>query len=485
MSQRNQKGFPVFEVAAVIALALIGWTAFRLYEVVPAADPARSQLNDLKTDYYEISDHLQASIALLNDALTNRSRGREPAELAQFQRQAAELTHWVDGKKRRWTAAEAAGFGVTNNSGASIKIKNQMLPLLGQVAQATTNFLRAAGYIMTNSGRPLISDRLELREQSVQRNSQRLLNQSRRARMLGDTLELALYGPQQQLGELQSRFQHLRWALLLGIVGLCFLLIVAVYRTQIAQSAAVIEQHRHQHQEQEATVDKLTHFGQLAQELAHEIKQPLTAINARAYTLQKVLPPGSEEHKDAVIIRNEIKRLDQTVKDFLQLARPPEPRLVILTAEEALRDIKDLMASQLEQESIDFKFDCEEHLQFRADPQQLKQVLINLLKNAAESVGHQGEVSLRARRSTARLNGEEADVALIEVGDSGPGIPPEIQSKIFDPFFSTKGDGTGLGLAIAAKIIDKHGGNLEFDTEPGKGTVFRIVLPACREPQPA
>jgi signal transduction histidine kinase len=416
--------------------------------------------------------------------LTNYVRVKEPAELEHFQRQARDLTQLVDSKKAKWTAAEGDGFGATN-AGASTKIKSQMLPLLVQIEQAATNYLRAARYILSNSGRPMIKDRLVVREQAVQKSTQRLLSQSRRARMLGETLDLALAGPQKQFGELQSRFQHLRWALLLGIVALCFLLILAVYRSQVSRNVALLEQHRHHHKEQEATLNKLTHFGQLAQELAHEIKQPLTAINARAYTLQKILPAGSEEHKDAMIIRNEIKRLDQTVKDFLQLARPSEPRLITLTADEALRDIKDLMASQLEQDSIEFKFECEEHLEFRADPQQLKQVLINLLKNAAESVGQQGAICLRARRATARLRGEETEAAIIEVEDNGPGISPEIQPKIFDPFFSTKGDGTGLGLAIAAKIIDKHGGNLEFDTEPGKGTVFRIVLPACRDPQPA
>ena len=147
------------------------------------------------------------------------------------------------------------------------------------------------------------------------------------------------------------------------------------------------------------------------------------------------------------------------------------------SAEESLREVKDLMSSQLEQDEIEVTLNCEDHLQFRADPQQLKQVLINLLKNAAESVGHQGAVSLRARRDTVQLNGEETDATIIEVEDTGPGIPPEIQAKIFDPFFSTKGDGTGLGLAIASRIIDKHGGNLEFDTQLGKGTIFRIVLP--------
>ena len=480
MRPRGPKAFPLFEMIIVIALALIGWAAFRLYEIVPEVDRERSGLDDLKAEYFQIGDYLRSSIVELNLCLTNYLQGREPAEIDQFQRKSQELRQWLEAKKERWGSIEARN----SNGTPSTKIKSQLLPLLGQVDQALTNYLRAARYLMANIGRPLIQERLALREQTVQRSTQRLLNQSRRARMLGETLELAL-APQRRFGELEDRFQHLRWALLLAIVGLCFVLMLAVYRSKVSQTVAIIEQHKHHDLEQEAMMDKLTHFGRLAQELAHEIKQPLTAINARAYTLQKVLPPGSDEHKDAVVIRNEIKRLDQTVKDFLQLARPAEPKLVPLTVDETLRDIKDLMASQLEQESIKFNYECDDHLQIQADPQQLKQVLINLLKNAAECLDHQGSICLRAKRGTARLGGEETEAALIEVEDTGPGIPHDIQKRIFDPFFSTKGDGTGLGLAIAARIIDKHGGNLEFDTEPGKGTTFRIVLPACPNGQPA
>src|SRR5262249_24767140 len=109
--------------------------------------------------------------------------------------------------------------------------------------------------------------------------------------------------------------------------------------------------------------------------------------------------------------------------------------------------------------------------------QQLKQVLIILLQNSAESIEKGGTITLRARWGAERLKGEVTDVVIIEVEDTGSGIPPEVQERLFDPFFSTKSYGTGLGLPIAAKILDGHGGVLAFQTEPGKGTTFRIVLP--------
>ncbi len=142
------------------------------------------------------------------------------------------------------------------------------------------------------------------------------------------------------------------------------------------------------------------------------------------------------------------------------------------------------MAPHLAHDSIEFKFDCDDRLRFRADLAQIKQVLINLIKNAAECLAPRGgSVTLRAKAATEDRAGKATEVAVIEVEDTGPGIPIELQEKIFEPFFSTKGDGTGLGLAIATRIVDKHGGRLELDTEPGRGTVFRIILPACSNHQ--
>jgi len=269
------------------------------------------------------------------------------------------------------------------------------------------------------------------------------------------------------------------------VVGLCFLLGTIIYRRRMAVGQTIIQEHQYQRLKQQTTLTKLTHFGRLAQELAHEIKQPLTAINARAYALHKILPAGSDLHKDAAVIRNEIKRLDRIVKDFLELARPSEPTLIPLAAQEALEEVRELMAPQLAQDSVELKSESEADLQLLADPQQLKQVLINLVKNAAESMNGSGAITLRARKVARTFNGHRSDVAVLEVEDTGPGIAPEIQTKIFDPFFSTKGDGTGLGLAIASRIIDKHGGNLEFDTQLGKGTIFRIILPICQKEQTA
>ena len=111
----------------------------------------------------------------------------------------------------------------------------------------------------------------------------------------------------------------------------------------------------------------------------------------------------------------------------------------------------------------------------------MKQVLINLIQNAADSIEVDGVITLRARQDTRPLRERTVGVVILEVSDTGSGIPPDVQKRLFDPFFSTKKGGTGLGLSIAAQIVDNHLGKLEFHTEAGHGTTFAIVLPATPE----
>jgi signal transduction histidine kinase len=107
----------------------------------------------------------------------------------------------------------------------------------------------------------------------------------------------------------------------------------------------------------------------------------------------------------------------------------------------------------------------------------MKQVLINLVRNAAEAIEQQGTVTLRVRAGRMNLHGSECAVAILEVADTGKGIPPEVGKRLFDPFFTTKEAGTGLGLPIAARIVEKHGGTLQYQTRVGHGTTFAIILP--------
>ena len=159
---------------------------------------------------------------------------------------------------------------------------------------------------------------------------------------------------------------------------------------------------------------------------------------------------------------------------------PAPPKVV--RADAALREVLSLMGSTLEQGRVQLSFEDGPELHVSMDTALIKQVLINLVRNAAEAIEDQGSVTLRVRASQARLRGKSTGVAILEVSDTGKGIPPEVEKRLFDPFFTTKEAGTGLGLSIAARIVEKHGGALEYQTQPGHGTKFGIVLPVAPAP---
>jgi signal transduction histidine kinase len=229
--------------------------------------------------------------------------------------------------------------------------------------------------------------------------------------------------------------------------------------------------------ESQATIvrqEKLASLGELAAGVAHEIRNPLTAIKFRLYSLKKSLPVGMAENEDAVVIGDEISRLERIVKDFLQFARPSEPELVAIPTQRILQGVHDLLKPQLKKASIELNLQTSGSVWVRADTQQIKQVLINLIQNSADSIGHDGAITLRA------LNGS-GSFAVMEVVDTGKGISSEVQKRLFDPFFTTKEGGTGLGLPIAARIVEKHGGQLRYQTQLNHGTTFSIVLPRVSE----
>jgi signal transduction histidine kinase len=171
--------------------------------------------------------------------------------------------------------------------------------------------------------------------------------------------------------------------------------------------------------------------------------------------------------------------LERIVRDVLQFARPGEPMLERQGALAFLHEVTALMAPALEKRAITLTVEPGDELYAYLDPAQMKQVLINLIQNAADSIGEAGRISLRACRAVLPLARRRTEAVALEVADTGRGIPPEVQARLFDPFFTTKASGTGLGLAIAERLAQNHGGGLQFRTQAGRGTTFSIVLPAA------
>jgi signal transduction histidine kinase len=223
--------------------------------------------------------------------------------------------------------------------------------------------------------------------------------------------------------------------------------------------------------------EKLAVLGTLTAGMAHEIRNPLTSLKARLYTLEKRLQDVPAARKDTDIINAEISRLERIVQNALSFARPADPKLETIAADTLLREVQGLMSASLESREVQLMFESGPELFIRADSGHLNQVLINLVRNAADAIDGAGTVTLRAREARVPLGGRETDAVVLEVSDTGKGIPPEVEKRLFDPFFTTKETGTGLGLPIAVRIVEKHGGIIQYQTQPGHGTTFGVVLP--------
>lgn len=241
---------------------------------------------------------------------------------------------------------------------------------------------------------------------------------------------------------------------------------IAPLRTNLTESRAIIERQ-----------EKLASLGVFATGIAHEIRNPLTAIKVRLFSLKASHRPGTSDHEDLEVIENEIDRLERIVRDFLQFARPAEPNLQKMSAATLLRDAACLLSSDLAKRSVTLKLNLDNEEAVRVDADKMKQVLINFIQNAADSMEAGGTITLRTRLDKQTLHGHSIPVVVLDIADTGSGIPPEIQKRLFDPFFTTKESGTGLGLCIAARIVEKHGGVVDYQTQLNRGTTFSIVLP--------
>jgi signal transduction histidine kinase len=250
------------------------------------------------------------------------------------------------------------------------------------------------------------------------------------------------------------------------VVALIYRRMIAPLRSNLTESRAIIERQ-----------EKLASLGVFAAGIAHEIRNPLTSIKVRVFGLKESHQPGTSDHEDLEVIENEIGRLERIVRDFLQFARPSEPDLQRIPAAKLLRDAADLLSSDLAKRSVTLKLDLDVQEAVRADADKMKQVLINFIQNSADSMESGGTITLRTRLDKRTLHGMSVPTVVLEITDTGSGIPPEVQKRLFDPFFTTKEQGTGLGLPIAARIVEKHGGVIDYQTQPNRGTTFSIVLP--------
>jgi iron only hydrogenase large subunit-like protein/nitrogen-specific signal transduction histidine kinase len=231
-------------------------------------------------------------------------------------------------------------------------------------------------------------------------------------------------------------------------------------------------------EEQLRVAEKLASIGQLAAGVAHEINNPLGTILLYASMLKKDLEKiynDDQRTEDLELIVEEANRCKNIVANLLNFARQGKLNLKEFDLTETLREVLKPFTVNPAYRQIDFKFDIiENNFTITGDEEQLKQVFINIIKNACDAmteVDHKKELKVVLSADNNNFK--------IEIVDTGNGIPKENQSKVFTPFFTTKsmGKGTGLGLAISYGIIKMHKGNITFTSEEGKGTIFKVVLP--------
>jgi two-component system sensor histidine kinase PilS (NtrC family) len=220
--------------------------------------------------------------------------------------------------------------------------------------------------------------------------------------------------------------------------------------------------------------DRLAVVGGLAAGLAHEIRNPLASMCGSIEILGGSSHLDDQERRLMHVVLSEAERLEALVRDFLSFARPTSPKLEPLDGALAVAETVELFRPQATARGIDLELRADGPLVVRADPRQLRQVLWNLLGNAADATASGGRVRVHFSRHN--------HYGLLEVADSGEGIGEEDLKRIFDPFFTTKERGTGLGLTIVHRIVEAHGGELSVRSKLGQGSTFRVALPLAGPP---
>ena len=227
------------------------------------------------------------------------------------------------------------------------------------------------------------------------------------------------------------------------------------------------------HQREMARAQHLATLGELAAGLAHEIRNPLAGIAGVVEVMSKDLPANSPSRAVMGDVQKEIRHIQDILNDLLFYARPRPPAFHPSDLNATIEQAVMLARQQVRNKPVQILFTPNSSLPLvDHDPALIQQVVLNLLPNGIQAIFGAGKVEVTAAR--------EQDQAIVEVADTGRGIPADALTKIFKPFFTTRSEGTGLGLSLANGIVQSHGGRIEVSSAPGKGSQFQIWLPVER-----
>lgn len=231
------------------------------------------------------------------------------------------------------------------------------------------------------------------------------------------------------------------------------------------QMAEALEEREHRLMRSE----RLAAAGRVAAHVAHEIRNPLSSIGLNAELLEEELSESAEARRLLSAIRHEIDRLEALTEEYLRFGRLPHPKLEPEALSPMVSGLLDFVAQQFREARIEVRALLREVPLVMADETQLRQVFLNLLRNAGEAMPSGGVLAVETRVANANVE--------VRISDTGPGIPTDQLGRVFEPFFTTKKGGTGLGLALAQQIVHEHGGRIEVQTTLGSGTTFVVCLP--------
>ncbi len=411
----------------------------------------RRQLAQVDSESASISEHFKDSLREVNTIRLRYIMDGDPAAWEQFQKSSHDLSDWLNSQTPSLTTSREK-------------------ELLRDVKTAYFDYLDVSRqmYQISQTNRQPADILNEFTNSRAQSQHLFDLGQSL-ARAHSESRNLVLAQASTTLNQLRQSVLALVGLLYLfgiALAALAYRDLVVPLRAKLVETQSLAERH-----------EKLASLGMLAAGVAHEIRNPLTAIKAAVFIQQKKFTPGSQEAADSALVQREISRLERIVTEFLQFARPSEPELASMQSDQPLREVQSLLGPSLARQNIRLLVEDSSPMPVKVDGEQMKQVLINLVQNAADSIGHDGAITLRARPDRIPLGNGETDVVVLEVADTGQGIAPDVEKRLFDPFFTTKPEGTGLGLSIAACIIQKHGGALQYQTRVNHGTTFGVILP--------
>jgi signal transduction histidine kinase len=223
--------------------------------------------------------------------------------------------------------------------------------------------------------------------------------------------------------------------------------------------------------------ERLSALGNMAATVAHEIRNPLNAISMGLQRLKVEFQPTDDQEdysRLTELMLGEVHRLNSIVEQFLSLARPLEIKPEALWVQDVLNELATLVEGEAQQSKVQIRVVAPLTLPpLKADREYFRQTLLNLILNGLQAMPEGGTLTLAANKSNGNI--------LISVTDTGTGIAPENQTRIFEPYFTTKPKGSGLGLAIARRIIEAHGGTITVFSETDQGCRFQICLPLDRK----